>query len=125
MFRKVLIAIIIFLVLLAFYVRLFGGSASVQQPLANQQISTPAVSERIAAGVPQTKLRFTPEPLKLNPEGTVEAEIFLEPNENKVTAVHYEIGYDPKVFTFVSLKPVDLLGGKKITVNTVDKKTGK
>jgi hypothetical protein len=124
MFKKVLIILIIFLVLLAVYIRLFGKSSPAPETQLVQQQVASTVPLRIPASVPQTKVRFTPDPLKLKADGTVETQVFLEPSENKVTKVHYEIGYDPKIFAFVSLKPVDVLGGKKVTVNTVDKQTG-
>ena len=123
MFKKGLLALIILLVLIALYIRLFSPSS---EPAQWQFVdnSTPVIPSRIPANKSQTTLRFIPNPLKVNSEGTVEAGVFLSANENQVTEVHYEIGYDPKVFNFVSLKPVDFLGGKTITVNTVDQKSG-
>jgi hypothetical protein len=125
MFKKFLLTLIIVLLLIALSVRLFGGSSKVDDQALDQQTApTATLLSRVPANQPQTKLWFTPTPLVLKPNGTLETEVFLEANENKVTGVHYEIAYDPNVFAFVSLEPVDLLGGKKVTVNSVDRKTG-
>ena len=127
MFKKVLLALIIILVLIALWVRLFGSSQSSQDQTTNQQVTaqTNVMPTRIPATTPQAKLRFAKNPLEINEEGNVEAEVFLESNENKVTGVHFEIGYDPKVFAFKETKAIDWLGGKKITINSVDRKAGK
>ncbi len=124
MLKKFLLGLIGVLVLIAFAVRLFGSSEQVDQPVVHQWVQNVSVPSRAPANQPQTKLKFTPNPLTVKPNGTLETEVFLEANENKVTGIHYEIAYDPKVFAFVSLEPVDLLGGKKIIQNSVDRKTG-
>src|SRR4051812_30006166 len=103
MFKKILLTIIGISVLFALYIRLFGTS-STAQPLATRPASANAIPSRTPADVPQTKVRFAENPLAIASDGNVKAEVFLQSNENKVTAVHFEIGYDPKVFTFEGTK---------------------
>jgi hypothetical protein len=87
-------------------------------------IAMPIYPSREPATTPQTTLEFSQSPLYLNDNGTINAEIFMNTFENKVMSVNLSIGYDPKRFSVISVKPVDLLYGKTIRINAVDETKG-
>jgi hypothetical protein len=126
MYKKFLLSIVIVMPLLALGYAIFGNQPTASTSQTKTESSLKSVyPSRTPANVPQTKLKFIPKPLHIAADGTVEAEVFMDAYENQITSVKVEIGYDPKIFKVVSVKGVDFLGGKKVTVNTIDEVNGK
>lgn len=70
------------------------------------------------ASTPQTMLKLIPE--EVDGKGNVIAEVFMNSGENRVTAVHMVVGYDPKVLTVMSVNTTDFLGGKTVLAKKID-----
>ena len=117
-FQKALLVFVIALVGLGAVIFLQTRSTREEVVQANP---TPTY---VPSNIPQTSLWFETNPDEYTSD-SIPVEIYISAEENKVTGVQLELSYDPKVLKFVSLKPVDLLGGRQELIKDIDEKTGR
>jgi len=87
------------------------------------QTATPT-SQYLSPTIPQTSLWLEPNRAKVASDGMVDLDMYINTQENKVTAVQLEISYDPTVLKFVSIQTTDLLEGKQILMKNIDEVHG-
>ena len=117
-FQKFLLIFILTVIGLGIVMFVFRSVSSEESAQANP---TPTY---LPANVPQTSLWFETNPDEYTSE-SIPVEVYISAEENKVTGVQLELSYDPKVLKFVSLTPVDLLGGRQELIKEIDEKTGR
>lgn len=72
----------------------------------------------------KTSLHLSPNPVKLAGT-TATMTAVIDSADNEITAVQMEISYDPKMLSFVSIKPSEELANAIPLLNSVDKKNGR
>ena len=121
--RKVLVSL---LLILAFAeIAILLELENIKQPSTYTATAGTPTSSFLSPTVPQTSLWIEPNPIKIDENGFVSMDVYINTKENKVTAVQLEIAYDPTMLQFVSLKPIDLLSGTVERINKIDKRTGR
>lgn len=124
MHKKLYTGIIAVLLILAIIIYVHQNVQR-QANIANIPVhQIPTREPSLPPNVPQSELSFVPEPVYPDPQGVVQLEANLRSYENKVTKMAFELGYDPAVLDFVSVKPVDVLFRKQVLVDKVDNGKG-
>ncbi len=89
------------------------------------QLSATPTSQYLPQTVPQTTLWLQPNPATVTNDGSVDLDMYINAQENKVTAVQLEISYDPTALQYVSIKGTDLLAGRPELIKRIDEKNGR
>ncbi len=116
--KLIIVLVVVFGVLL---IAFLSRGESDQQTSSNQSVSP----TRLPPSLPQTTLRFDPNPIKLDKDGKVHAKIYMDTKENKVSAVQLELAYDPKVLSFVSIEPEDFFANRQEIIKRIDAQRGR
>lgn len=128
-FNKKYILIFVLIIILIGVLLLFISSNSDNGIDNEQLVTTPnqisPTSEFPPYNKPLTKLKFSPDPVYIDPDGTVTSHIVVDTVENRMTALRFEIKYDPSVLKYVSIEPANMLGGRKVFTKDIDEATGK
>lgn len=98
--------------------------AVIPQPAA-KPTPTPPPEARPTPPLPaQTVLSISPNPIVVSPNSSGSANILIDTGENQVTAVQFEITFDPKVIGNVDVAPGTFFANPLVLLRNVAQKKG-
>ena len=104
---------------------LFGGVFLLLNMHPRTPVSqTPVLTPTPLPSTPQTILNLKPNPAEPDSQGDIDLYVSADTRGNKITAVEFELAYDPTALTFVSIEPDDAFYHAQELINEVDTQKG-
>lgn len=118
--------LIVFLIIVTSILLIYAFNAQFEKkPAPNIIISPTQTSSLTPASHADTSLYFSPEYIELSTSNSASLDLMINSGKNQITGIQLEIGYDPVVFSDITLTPGSFLPQANVLLNKNDTENGR